>query len=229
MFDSSCLGDTVSMVASKFQIVVSYLGGRYACFFVDKPIEFHSDLIDKIKEAVPYIRNVPNEKVRTAYKDTNLGVFIAIPPDNDLVLNEAFRNAYDCGAETFKRLELEVREIDSPFVAKTRREERVSCVESTSTKSTKEIIFDKTTTVAEQEHLTTPAVRKGQKSHTRLFESQSEDEDEFEVTSNWKQTKVESLTAEFEDIEDELLAVDAHWKSCQEMSPNRHKKDSTKV
>ena len=75
-------------MANKFQIVVSYLGGRYACFFIEKPIEFYGDLIYKIKEAVPYIRNVPNEKIRTAYKDINLGVYIAIPPDNNLILHE---------------------------------------------------------------------------------------------------------------------------------------------
>ena len=68
-------------MANKFQIVISYLGGRHACFFIKIPIEFYGDFIYKIKEAVPYIRNVPNEKIRAAYKDINLGVFIAIPPD----------------------------------------------------------------------------------------------------------------------------------------------------
>ena len=200
-------------MANKFQIVVSYLGGRYACFFIEKPIEFYGDLIYKIKEAVPYIRNVPNEKIRTAYKDINLGVFIAIPPDNNLILHEAFRNAYDCGAETFKRLELEVREIDSPFVAKTRREERVRCGESTTIKTQKcETTFETTTNAAEQAHLKTPSVKTRQKSQNRLFESQSEDDDEFEVTSDWKKTKVETITAEFQEIEDELLAVDAQLK-----------------
>ena len=80
-------------MANKFQIVVSYLGRRYACFFIEKSIEFYGDLIYKIKEAIPYIG--------------------------------------------YKRLELEVREIDSPFVAKTRHEERVRCGESTTIKDTK--------------------------------------------------------------------------------------------
>ena len=195
---------------NNFQIVVSYLGGRYACFFSEEPIKFHSDLLYKIKEAVPYIRNVPNEKIRTAYKDINLGVFIAIPPDNDVILHEAFRNAYDCGAETFKRLELEVREIDSPFVAKSRRESRTDSQKREGT-------FDTTTDVAEQAKLTKPSGMRRQKSQNRLFESQSEDEDEFEVTNDWKKTKVESLTAEFQEIEDELLAVDAQ---LEELSRN---------
>ena len=70
-------------------------------FFFEKPIEFYGDVIYKIKEAVPYIWNVPNEKIRTAYKDITLGVFIAIPSDNNLIICEAFRNAYDCGPETW--------------------------------------------------------------------------------------------------------------------------------
>ena len=45
-----------------------------------------------------------------------------------------------------------------------------------------------------------------------MFESQSEDDHEFEVTSDWKKTKVESITAEFQEIEDELLAVDTQLK-----------------
>ena len=155
-------------------------------FFFEEPIKFYSDLLYKIKEAVPYIRNVPNEKIRTAYKDITLGVFIAIPPDNDVIFHEAFRNAYDCGAETFKRLELQVREIDSPFVAKSRRESRTFSQK-------RERTFD--STASEQADLTKSSGR--QKSQDRLFESQSADDDEFEVTNDWKKTNVESLTAEF--------------------------------
>ena len=56
-----------------------------------------------------------------------------------------------------------------------------------------------------------------QKSQNRLFQSQSEDEDEFEVTNDWKKTKVESLTAEFQEIFYELLALDAQ---LEELSRN---------
>ena len=198
-------------MANKFQVILSYLGGRYACFFTEKPIEFHYDLIQKIKEAVPYIRNVPNEKIRIAYKDIHLGVFIAIPPDDDLVLREAFRNAYDCGAETFKRLELEIREIDSPFVAKSRREKLVSVEENTAARK-----CETNTHYVEQARLATPSVTTKHKSQNRLFESESEDE-ENEVVSSWKKTKVESMNTEFQNIEDELLAVDAQ---LEELSRN---------
>ena len=80
----------------------------------------YGDLLARVKRAVTYIRNVPDDKIRIAYKDVNLGVFIALSPDDNLVLHEAFRNAYHCGAENFKRVELQIRELDSPLVAKSR-------------------------------------------------------------------------------------------------------------
>ena len=107
-----------------FQVIVSYLNGRYSCFFSEKPVEKYDDLIQRVKAAVPCIRNVPDSKIRVAYKDVKLGVFIAIAPQDNLVLREAFTNAYDCGSATFRRLELEVRAIDStsyPGSSKTRK------------------------------------------------------------------------------------------------------------
>ena len=93
----------------------------FLVFFLEKSIELYSDLLKKIKAAVPYIRDVPDTKIGVGYKDTSLGVFILITPGDNLVLDEAFINAYDCGAETFRRVELEIRETDSPFIAKSRR------------------------------------------------------------------------------------------------------------
>jgi hypothetical protein len=88
-----------------FQVVVSYLESRFACFFTDK-----------IKEVVPYSRNIPSERIRVAYKDINLstnrgsdeGIFINISPGESLILQEAFRNAYDCGSESFKRVHIKI-------------------------------------------------------------------------------------------------------------------------
>ena len=96
-----------------FQVIVSYLNGRYSCFFSEKPVEKYDDLIQRVKAAVPCIRNVPDSKIRVAYKDLKLGVFIAIAPQDNLVLHEVFTKAYNCGSATFRRLELEVRAIDS--------------------------------------------------------------------------------------------------------------------
>ncbi|CAB4007148.1 Hypothetical predicted protein [Paramuricea clavata] len=68
--------------------------------------------------AVPYIQSIPSEHIRIAYKDVTLssgagqneGVFINILPGNPMVLGEAFRNVYDCGAESFKRIEIKLCE-----------------------------------------------------------------------------------------------------------------------
>ena len=104
-----------------YQVVVSYLDNRYVCFFSDDTGLNYEDLLDKIKTAVPYIQNIPSENIRIAYKDVTLssgsgqreGVFINILPGNPMVLGEAFRNAYDCGSESFKRIEIKLHEVDS--------------------------------------------------------------------------------------------------------------------
>ena len=115
------------------QVVVSYLDGRFSCFFVEEPVELYADLLSKIREAVPYILNVPDSKIRVAYKDNKLGVFVAISPYNNFVLQEAFRKAYNCGAENFRQLELEIREIESPFVAAKSRHGKVNESETSTT------------------------------------------------------------------------------------------------
>ena len=48
-------------VADIFQIVVSYLAGRYVCFVSQEPTK-HDLLLSKTKETVPYIRDTPEEK-----------------------------------------------------------------------------------------------------------------------------------------------------------------------
>ena len=97
-----------------FQVVVSYLESRFACF-TEKPFSVYEELLQTIKEVVPYIRNIPFERIRVAYKDINLstnresdeGFFINISIFHIYYqLNEAFRNAYDCGSESFKRLHI---------------------------------------------------------------------------------------------------------------------------
>ena len=110
---------------SMFQVIVLYLSRRFFRFFSEKPVEKYDDLIQRVKAAMPYIRNVPDSKIRVAYKDVKLGVYCNCSTRQFLyiVLREAFRNAYDCGSVTFRRLELDVREIDSPFIAKSKHRE----------------------------------------------------------------------------------------------------------
>lgn len=111
--------------------------------FLQKKQSLTDELLNKIKDAVPYIRNIPHARVCVLYKDVNLsggsemteGVFISISPGDSMVLIEAFRNAYDCDAHSFKRVHIKIREIDSPFVAKSLRETLASgsCMTSSTT------------------------------------------------------------------------------------------------
>jgi hypothetical protein len=127
-----------------FQVVVSYLESRFACFFTEKPINIYQELLDKIKEVVPYSRNIPSERICVANKVINLstnrasdeGIFINISPGESLILQEAFRNAYDRGSESFKRVHIKIREIDSPFIVKNHREfnENSNVYQATSSK-----------------------------------------------------------------------------------------------
>ncbi len=189
------------------QVVVSYLDGRFSCFFVEEPVESYADLLSKIKEAVPYILNVPDSKIRVAYKDNKLGVFIAIAPYNNFVLQEAFRNAYDCGAENFRRLELEIREIDSPFVAAKSRRGKVN--ESETSTTTKAMRNASSVKYSEEPALQLRDVT----SHKQLnFDNELDSESENELVtgkSDWKNTKLQTMNFEYQELHDELVALDA--------------------
>ena len=184
-----------------FQVVVSYLESRFACFFTEEPINIYEELLDKIKEVVPYIRNTPSERIRVAYEDINLstnresdeGIFINILPGESLILNEAFWNAYDCGSESFKRVHIKVREIDSPFIAKNRREvnENSNVDRATSSKE-----------------LAQSGPRVEFASRKKLLGFQSVETKPI-VVKDWKKNKEKDITTQIEDRQNELHAVEA--------------------
>ena len=169
-----------------YQVVVSYLENRYGCFFSDEAIVNYEDLLDKIKTAVPYIQNIPSENIRIAYKDVTLstgsgqkeGVFINILPGNPMVLGEAFRNAYDCGSESFKRIEIKLREVDSPCVAK----------------------------IKKQNANTTASCSTTRQSGKELFP---------ETKRDWKISKLEDISDQVQQLQDELVAVDVQLEELR--------------
>ena len=71
-----------------FQVVFSYLEGRCACFFTEKHLNIYEELLDRNKQVVPHVRNIPSRRIHVAYKDINLsanqesdeGIFINISP-----------------------------------------------------------------------------------------------------------------------------------------------------
>lgn len=186
-----------------YQIVVSYLESRFACFFEEEPITIYEELLYKIKDVVPYIKNIPSERIRVSYKDINLstaratdeGIFINISPGDSLILKEAFRNAYDCGSESFKRVYIKVREVDSPMVARNRRgvvavEENSNVDRATSSvepKTGSRVEFTSRKKIGFQDVKTKPDL----------------------AEQDWKKDKETDINSQLEDRQNELYAVEA--------------------
>ena len=98
-----------------YQILVEYLDKRLSSIFVDDELKSFKDILSKIKEVVPYAAQFKDEQLRVMYRDVATESFININPQDDRTMAEVFRNAKDCGSETFKRIELKIREADSPM------------------------------------------------------------------------------------------------------------------
>ena len=104
-------------------------------FFLTMLFSIMMNYLKKLKRLYRIFQIFPSERIRIAYKDITLssslsstgarqeeGVFINILPRNPMVLREAFRNAYDSGSKSFKRIEIKLREVDSPCVAKMKKQ-----------------------------------------------------------------------------------------------------------
>ena len=95
-------------------------------FFVDKPIEVYKDLLQQVRKVVPVLRQIKDEEIKISYKDIQLDTFINIDPSEDcenLHLTETFRKYTRTGSDVNiyrRRVHLQVRESDSPFLLKKR-------------------------------------------------------------------------------------------------------------
>ena len=67
-----------------FQVLVQYLGGRYASFYVDKAIDDYHKLLKRVTTVIPYLKQLQAEQVRLAYKELKLGSYRNIDPDECL-------------------------------------------------------------------------------------------------------------------------------------------------
>ena len=109
-----------------FQVIVQYFEDRFASFFVDNPIEAYKDLLEQVRKVIPVPRQISDEDIKISYKDIQLDTFINIDPSEDcknLHLIEAFRNYTTSGSDVNsyrRRVHLQVRETDSPFLLKKR-------------------------------------------------------------------------------------------------------------
>ena len=107
-----------------------------------------------------------------------------------LILNEAFRNAYDCGSESFRRVHIKIREIDSPFIAKVNDNDNANVGRATSSKE-----------------LAQSGPRVELKSRKKLgFQTV---ETKPTVVEDWKNNKEKDITSQIADLQSELYAVEA--------------------
>ena len=82
-----------------FQVLVQYLGGRYASFYVDKAIDDYHELLKRVTTVIPYVKQLQAEQVILRYKKLPLGSYINIDPDEYLHMAEVFKNAVACGSD----------------------------------------------------------------------------------------------------------------------------------
>ncbi|CAH3013838.1 unnamed protein product [Porites evermanni] len=62
--------------------------------------------LKRVKKAVPVLKGISDDQIKISYKDVQLGTFV---------------NAFPCGSDSYRRVQLKVRESDSPFLLKSSR------------------------------------------------------------------------------------------------------------
>ena len=112
-----------------------------------------------------------------------------------LILNEAFRNAYDCGSDSFKRVHIKVREIDSPFIAKNRRE-LIDC-------SNVDVAMAATSSKEPQSGSSSVELTSRRKLGFQSVETKQN------LSEDWKKVKEKDISTQLADRQSELCAVEA--------------------
>ena len=128
-----CCGGSKS---GMFEVLLQYFEDRYASFYVQNPITDFTELLERVKKAVPVLKFIPDYQIRISYKDVQFGIFVNIDSQEQLHLQETFRNAFPCGSDSYRRVHLKVRESDSPFLLKSSRSSQPLPQETEHTKPT---------------------------------------------------------------------------------------------
>ena len=113
--------DTVEVKAGCFRYCCNTLKTGTPVFMYKNPITDFTELLERVKKAVPVLKGTPEDQIRISYKDVQLGTFLNIDSHEQLHLQETFRNAFPCGSDSYRRVHLKVRESDSPFLLKSSR------------------------------------------------------------------------------------------------------------
>ena len=50
-----------------FQVLLQYFEDRYASFYVQKPITDFTELLERVKKAVPVLKGTPDDQIRISY------------------------------------------------------------------------------------------------------------------------------------------------------------------
>ena len=177
--------------------------GKYASFYVQNPITDFTELLERVKKAVPVLKFIPDYQIRISYKDVQMGTFVNIDSHEQLHLQETFRNAFPCGSDSYRRVHLKVRESDSPFLLKSSRSSQPLPQETEHTK---------------------PSVAKSKLEPKTLF-TPSDDGHESELAStfNWKNSKKEQSIWQQQSLCDKKLAIETHLREpeLQVVEPRR--------
>ena len=170
-----------------YQVLIQYFEDRYATFYVQNPITDFTELLERVKKAVAVLQGIPNDQIRISYKEVRLGTFVNIDSHEQVHLQETFRNAFPSGSDSYRRVNLKVRESDSPFLLKSyRSSQRPPKTEQTELQVAK--------------------------SGPRTLFTPSYDCDESELTStiSWKDSKKEQLIWQLQSLRDKKLAIETH-------------------
>ena len=178
-----------------FQVLLQYFEDRYASFYVQNPITDFTELLERVKKAVPVLKGTPHDQIRISYKDVQLGTFLNIDSHEQLHLQETFRNAFPCGSDSYRRVHLKVRESDSPFLLKSSRSSQPLPQETEHTK---------------------PSVAKSKLEPKTLFTTSDDcHESELASTFNGKDSKKEQLIWQQQSLCDKKLAIETHLRELE--------------
>ena len=86
-------------------------------FFVQEPIQEYKDLLNRVKNAIPVLKDLKDNEI--LYKDMQLDTFINFDPSEysgNLHLSEAFRNGTSTGSDIHRLVHLQLRDTDLPFI-----------------------------------------------------------------------------------------------------------------
>ena len=174
---------------------MQYFEDRYASFYVQNPITDFTELLERVRKAVPVLKGIPDDQIRISYKDVQLAIFVNIDSHEQLHLQETFRNAFPCGSDSYRRVHLKVRESDSPFLKKSSRSSQPLPQET--------------------EHTKQSVVKSKLEPKTLFTPSDDCHESELASTFNWKDSKKEQLTWQQPSLCDKKLAIETYLRELE--------------